>query len=115
MILGTDGTSKVCLVVDGIDPSTMPTEWNGGPITPHVLTDEQRAAYDALPSNRGGTTFDGESFVSLPEPPPPQPDNAAAMVARQRADAIDALDSMISKLPSAQQEPLRLIQQLLKD
>lgn len=40
---------------------------------------------------------------------------AAAMLARQRSEAVDQLDSAIAALPAVQQPAFRLIQQLLKE
>lgn len=45
----------------------------------------------------------------------PAVESAAAMLGRQREAALEDLDAMIAALPAAQQKPLRLIQQLLKD
>lgn len=87
--LGTDSTGKVLMVVESADASQMPAELNGVAIQAYVLTTSQEAAYKALPSNRGGATFDGQSFTALAPSLPPS--GASAGVNEQRARALDAL------------------------
>lgn len=53
--------------------------------------------------------------VPQAQDPRPGPDSAGAMASRQRAEAVEALDYVISKLPAVQQEPFRLIQKLLEE
>jgi hypothetical protein len=45
----------------------------------------------------------------------PSPNNAAAMLGRQRGQALQDLDAAIAAMPAPQQATFRLIQQLLKD
>jgi DNA-directed RNA polymerase specialized sigma24 family protein len=54
---------------------------------------------------------------NLPEAADPVPiaDTATAFEERQRSTTLDQLDSAISRLPAAQQEPFRLVLQLLKE
>ena len=66
MIIGTDSAGKVCLVGSGEDAATMPADFNGMAITSYVLTAEQKEAFLALNPTRGGTTFDGTVFASVP-------------------------------------------------
>jgi hypothetical protein len=65
-ILGVDQSGRVLLVSEGPNASIMPTEFNGAQITAHVLDDAQKAAFDALPTDRSGTTFDGARLTALP-------------------------------------------------
>lgn len=101
-ILGVEQSGVVRLVSSGEDSSIMPTEWNGRAITAHVLDDPQEVAYAALPSNRGGTLFDGSTFVTLPAvvqpalaPQPTLQDVIAVLDATQKA----ALDALIAAKP----------------
>lgn len=68
-ILGTNSMGRVLLVIDG-DAAGMPTEFNGDVITAHELTEVQRLSYEALPSDRSETTFDGREFNFSPAIPP---------------------------------------------
>lgn len=61
--LGVDAQSVVRLVTDG----DVPTQWNGITLTKYILTDAQRQAFLALP-DRGGTTFDGQTFTAIAKP-----------------------------------------------
>lgn len=40
----------------------LPTQWNGSTLTVYDLTEEQAAAYAALPDDRTVTRFDGVVF-----------------------------------------------------
>ena len=84
--LGVDQFNVVRLVSSGMDASVIPTTWNGMTITPVVLTDSQAAAYEALPENRGGATFNGTSLSAMP----PNPVQAAVKTATL-ADVIAVL------------------------
>lgn len=81
MILCTDNNGNVLLVGDGIDPSKMPTEFNGAALTASVLTDAQEAVYLALPANRGGTTLIAGQLAALPALIPPIVPNASGFIA----------------------------------
>ena len=85
-ILGVDQTNTVRLVGSGLDTSVIPTTWNGMTITPVVLTDSQAIAYEALPENRSGTTFNSGSLAALPPNPSP-----VAVKAPTLADVIAVL------------------------
>ena len=71
MIIGTDEAGKVLMVGGGGDAAAMPRLFNGAKITAWTLTDEQEAAFNALPQDRGGTLFDGEVFDAVAAPPAP--------------------------------------------
>jgi hypothetical protein len=64
MQIATDETGLVRLT-----GNKLPTEWNGLKLTVHALTDEQEAAYKALPERNGGATFENGQFKALPAPP----------------------------------------------
>lgn len=78
MQIATDKDGKVCMVGDCV-----PNELNGAKLTVHSLTKEQERAFKALPSNRGGTVFNG-AFVALePEAerlPPSLADQFVALI-----------------------------------
>lgn len=58
MQIATNSQGKVVLVGDAL-----PTDWNGLTLTVYDITLEQEAEYNALPSDRAGATFDGNSFA----------------------------------------------------
>lgn len=63
MMIGTDSAGNVLLVTEN---TVMPLVWEGKQVTPHVLTDEQKAAFFALGPN-GGILFNGTQFTTLPK------------------------------------------------
>ena len=96
MIIGADATGKVLMVSVGGDATAMPKMFNGAKVTAWVLTDEQAAAFNALPADRGGTLFDGEAFDALPAPAAPAP---AAISKADLQAQIAALKAKVDALP----------------
>ena len=41
-------------------------EWNGLTLTAKELSSKEETNFTSLPSDRGGTTFDGTKFTALP-------------------------------------------------
>lgn len=70
MVIGVDADGRVLLVNDGGDVSQVPAQLNGIALTAHELTLELEDTFKALPSPRGGVTFNGVAFSVIPVPAP---------------------------------------------
>ena len=68
-IVGTDENGVIRLISNADNASYMPVGFNGLKITAHILDAAEEKAFNALPSNRGGTMFDGINFTALPADP----------------------------------------------
>ena len=76
MKIACDPTTLVVLTGDA------PSTWNGVTLTVYDLTPAQEAAWNALPSDRSGTKFDGTTFTAVyPDPVLVQQEAAAKLAA----------------------------------
>lgn len=69
MIIATNSSNLVVLVLDGAKVEQVPSTFNGQSLTPHVLTPEQVSEYEALPKSRSGVQFVDGVFTVLPVVP----------------------------------------------
>lgn len=68
--IGVDQYGVVRLISDG----AMPGEWNGIALRQFEFEDDGIAAFHALPPERIGTFFDGQTFFAIERPAPVAPE-----------------------------------------
>jgi hypothetical protein len=87
-VFGTDAAGKVWLISNG----ELPAQWNGSDITSHILTDDQCAAFAALPSRRGDIYFVDGIITATPPVEVPQRLNPS------KAELLEQLSALKAKV-----------------